>query len=123
MQRFHLASLRFLWKNINMRMWNVDPGRMCGRHLLGEHAEMHMFAGCITKGMSIAGYVDKGLVDTSLIRKRHDALASEMLRRGMRHGSPLPEYKAARQGKVDVAENEKELKRRCVRCRALLKGK
>ena len=106
-----------------MRLWNVDPVRMCDRHLLGEHAEMHMFVGCITRGMSIAGYVNTGLVDTSLIRKRHDALAREMLRRGMKHGSPLPEYRIARQGKVDVAENEKELMRRCERCRRLSKGK
>ncbi|MBI5696527.1 MAG: hypothetical protein HZC51_12485 [Nitrospirae bacterium] len=94
---------------------------MCRNHLLGEHAEMHMFVGCINKGMSIKGYVDKGLVDTSLIRKRHDQLAAEMARRGFSHKSPLPEFDIPAQGKVDVLANEAELARRCAACRALMK--
>jgi hypothetical protein len=106
-----------------MRMWGVDPAVMCDRHLLGEHAEMHMFVGCINRGMSIGGYVDGGLVDTSLIRRRHDSLAGEMLRRGMRHASPLPVYRIKRQGGIDIPRNEQELFRRCGRCRERMKGR
>ena len=35
-----------------MRMWNVDVTKMCNKHLLGEHVEMHMFVGIIIKGTS-----------------------------------------------------------------------
>lgn len=38
-----------------MRMWMVDPATMCDRHLLGEHAEIHMAIGTIAKGRSVAG--------------------------------------------------------------------
>ncbi len=100
-----------------MRMWKLDPGRMCDRHLLGEHNEMHMFVGCILKGKSIAGYISRGLVEVHSIRERHDELAREMARRGFRHLSPLPEFPEFVAGRVDVEENIKELRRRCRRCR------
>lgn len=72
-----------------MRMWLVNPKLMCDKHLLGEHVEMHMFAGCIRKGMSLQGYIDKGLYQPGWIGKRHDSLAAEMQERGMNHKSPL----------------------------------
>ena len=28
-----------------MRMWMVNPGFMCNKHLLGEHVECHMLVG------------------------------------------------------------------------------
>ena len=62
-----------------MRMWLVTPKLMCDKHLLGEHVEMHMFVGCLLKGKSIQGYIDKGLVDVSLLTARHGALVKEML--------------------------------------------
>ena len=73
-----------------MRMWKVRPGFLCNKHLLGEHVEMHMFAGVLRKGMGVSGYATKGLVEVHNIRKRHDALALKMLRRGMHHRSPPP---------------------------------
>lgn len=99
-----------------MRMWLVDPTRMCNAHLLGEHNEMHMFVGCILKGISIKGYMDNGLVAVHLIRHRHEELAREMARRGFRHRSPLPEFPEFEAGYVNVEENEKELRRRCRNC-------
>ena len=33
-----------------MRMWLVNPALLCRQHLLGEHVEMHMFAGHILEG-------------------------------------------------------------------------
>ncbi len=100
-----------------MRMWKVDPTRMCDRHLLGEHNEMHMFVGCILKGKSIAGYISGGLVEVHCIRERHEELAREMLRRGFRHMSPLPEFTKSLAGSVDVEKNTIELRERCQRCR------
>lgn len=100
-----------------MRMWNVDPGLMCRRHLLGEHVEMHMFAGCLLRGKSIKGFLDKGLVEVEHVTRRHDELAVEMQRRGFRHISPLVEdYPSFAAGCVDSDANLRELGRRCPDC-------
>jgi len=104
-----------------MRMWNVDPKMMCDKHLLGEHVEMHMFMGCIKKGKNIQGYIDKGLVNIRLIYARHQELVEEMKRRGMNHNSEMEFSLLPRGGSVDVAKNEEELKRRCSRCRELMR--
>jgi hypothetical protein len=101
-------------------MWNVNPGKMCSKHLIGEHLEMHMFVGNINKGRSIKGYIDKGLVETQNIRWRHDILVREMLRRGLKHNSPLPEFKCEPDGVVDRIKNEIILYNRCIHCKSLM---
>lgn len=100
-----------------MRMWLVNPALLCDKHLLGEHVEMHMFAGTILKGTSIRGYVEGGLVETDKIGARHDALADEMQARGMHHRSPLAQPLVARQGQVCVEHNLGALWARCPACR------
>lgn len=100
-----------------MRMWNVPPHAMCNQHLLGEHLEMHMFKGCLNRGKSIKGYIKKGLVNTGQITDRHNALASEMIARGMRHKSPLRIMPLCPEGHVDSQKNLAELARRCTKCR------
>lgn len=98
-------------------MWCVDPSKMCRKHLLGEHTECHMFVGTINKGISIQGYLDKGLVVPQGIKLRHDLLAEEIEKRGYNHKSPLPTYDdRIAYGFVDVLANEAELKRRCREC-------
>lgn len=72
-----------------MRMWGVRPAMLCNQHLLGEHVEMHMFIGALRKGSSIEGFIKRGLVEVHRIPERHFHLSQEMLRRGMRHRSPL----------------------------------
>lgn len=101
-------------------MWNVDTERMCNQHLLGEHVEMHMFAGTLNKGISVKGYVEKGLVEIHNIAKRHEEIAKEMLKRKMNHKSPIQKFKKVVAGNVNVQENTKELKRRCKECRRKL---
>ena len=98
-------------------MWRVTPTKMCDRHLLGEHAEMHMFIGTINRGKSIKGFLEKKLVEVHHIRERHDRLVREMEKRGMNHKSLLPQYKEVNLGRVDIRKNEKELKKRCRECR------
>jgi hypothetical protein len=100
-----------------MRMWQVDPSKMCRKHLLGEHVECHMFVGTINKGISIDGYISKGLVVPQGIKLRHNLLAEEIERRGYKHKSPLPVYNCDRYGFVDPIANEQELRRRCKDCR------
>lgn len=100
-----------------MRMWLVDPFLLCRRHLLGEHVELHMLVGTLRRGISIQGYLDNGLVDTSWIWLRHDELVAEMENRGMNHTSPLAHVKVEPAGCVDLEANLKELAKRCHRCR------
>lgn len=112
-----------------MRQWMVDPTLMCGQHLRGEHVEHHMFVGSLVKGISVQGYIEKGLLDISKLESRHHEIVQEMLARGGRHKSPLPwtldmeqfvkqyEHIPAR---INVEENIRELHRRCPHCRALI---
>lgn len=105
-----------------VRMWGVNPELLCAKHLLGEHVEMHMFAGSIRKGISTKGYEQTGLVILSKIRSRHDALAKEMKRRGMNHRSPMDRIvDGSKGGWLDEKKNLKELKRRCVECGKLIR--
>ena len=101
-----------------MRMWNVDPKVLCRKHLLGEHLEMHMFAGALNKGKKLDGFISSGLVEVHKIRERHFDLRVEMLRRGYRHKSPLPlNIKMYIAGKVSKKKNLSELANRCSECR------
>jgi Pyrimidine dimer DNA glycosylase len=106
-----------------MRLWGIDPALLCKRHLLGEHFETHTFRGAIVSGRSLAGYVARGLVDTSILKAHHDRLAAELVRRGYKHSSefedlPRTEYV----GRIDVEKNLAELAARCPNCRALILG-
>lgn len=102
-------------------MWNVSPRIMCTKHLLGEHVEMHMFVGCIQKGISLDGYIRNNLVAPMEIERRHNELSEEMTRRGMKHSSPLktPDitYLGEKQfHKVDSTSSLLVLLSRCKRC-------
>lgn len=99
-------------------MWGVDPRVLCRKHLLGEHVEMHMFVGTIRKGVSLGGYLSKGLLEPHLLEARHLELVSEMESRGMTHRSPLQDHlPQAPAGKVHRDGNLAELWSRCPECR------
>ncbi|MEA2015483.1 MAG: pyrimidine dimer DNA glycosylase/endonuclease V [Actinomycetota bacterium] len=102
-------------------MWGVDPKILCNKHLLGEHLEMHMFAGCIKKKISLKGYCNNKLVRMDLLKKRHYILADEMISRGMKHNSPMPEidYLSLKYGEIDIKANLDELISRCPACRKI----
>ena len=100
-----------------MRMWKINPQKMCDKHLLGEHAEMHMFVGTLNKGIRIQGYIDGGLVEVENIISRHKKLAKEMQNRGFKHKSPLPDFEEYRAGTIDVEKNIEDLVNRCSDCR------
>jgi hypothetical protein len=100
-----------------MRMWMVDPRKMCDQHLLGEHVELHMLVGTLVRKRSVAGFVTNKLIEVHNVRRRHAELVDEMTRRGMKHKSPLPAFRAIKLGKVSVRANLVELARRCAACR------
>jgi len=99
-------------------MWKINTRYMCNKHLLGEHCEMHMFVGAILKGKSIAGYIEKGLVEVDNIHNRHDKLEIEMTRRGMAHNSTLPSFMyMGKFGKVNIKKSMEDLFSRCPDCK------
>lgn len=102
-----------------MRMWNVDPRKLCNQHLTGEHVELHMFVGSIRKGISMDGYIKNGMLEVHNIRKRHKQLVEEMERRGMNHKSPLPLFRMWRAGHINSKANERLLFEKCEKCRVL----
>ena len=96
----------------------VNPKLLCRKHLMGEHLEQHMFLGCIEKGTSLKGYIEKGLVEIHNIKKRHDELSEEMIKRGYKHNSNLEVKNLLwEEGFVNSIENIEELKRRCKECK------
>lgn len=94
----------------------VPPRGMCRKHLLGEHVECHMFVGHLNAGRRLGRYA-YGLCGRHLIRKRHDELAAEMVRRGMRHESPLAAFNETRMGFVHPDAALRDLIGRCPDCR------
>ena len=102
-----------------MRQWLVNPKILCTQHLLGEHVEHHSFVGTINKGKSVEGYIRNKLLNPQDLLSRHDELAEEMIRRGYKHSSPLPNINRfmAIMYKVDVEQNYKTLKERCQKCK------
>lgn len=111
-----------------MRMWLVKPKIMCRKHLLGEHVEIHMLIGAILKGKSLKGYIHKNLIEIESIEERHQELVEEMLARGYKHNSPLPEIADIYQGtfyldydivyhKINKEESLTDLLSRCPECK------
>lgn len=99
----------------------INPEKLCRKHLLGEHVELHMLVGSINKNRlnGVIGLCKKGLLEPSKIKQRHAALVKEMKKRGYNHKSPLPEYSLPdeiKNYKVNLNESKKELKSRCNEC-------
>ncbi|HXZ26720.1 MAG TPA: pyrimidine dimer DNA glycosylase/endonuclease V [Terriglobales bacterium] len=94
----------------------VPPRRMCRKHLLGEHVEIHMAVASLRLGRLLDGFLEKGLLELHNLRARHDALVEEMRRRGYRHRSPLGRVPRRRGGRINRRHAAQELARRCPDC-------
>ena len=75
-----------------MRIWDLSPSILCRAHLLGEHRELHAIWRVLVEGKS--GYAKhpetlRWRGKLAALYQRHEALVSEMERRGYRHSSPL----------------------------------
>jgi Pyrimidine dimer DNA glycosylase len=75
-----------------MRIWDVDPARLCRSHLVGEHREIHAVWTILTEGRS--GYARHPEVrrwdgKLAALYARHETVVAEMARRGYGHRSPL----------------------------------
>jgi hypothetical protein len=101
-------------------MWKVNPKLMCRHHLLGEHLETHMFASSIKAKKNLSGYIKKNLIEMHNLKKRHDLLVEEMIRRNYNHKTPMKEQNLNRIGYIDPDESYKLLYDRCPNCRKLM---
>ncbi len=75
-----------------MRIWDLDPGRLCRQHLLGEHRELHALWVILTagrKGFARHPETMRWRGKLKALYLRHESLAAEMARRGYRHRTPL----------------------------------
>jgi len=80
-----------------MRIWDIEPERLCRQHLLGEHRELHALWVILTRGKKgFSNHPETARWRGKLLAlfRRHEALAAEMGRRGYRHGTPLPREEA-----------------------------
>jgi hypothetical protein len=80
-----------------MRVWDIEPGRLCCNHLLGEHREIHAIWVVLTqnkKGYSRHPEVLRWKGKLKALYLRHDRLVKEMVSRGYRHNSDLSKAQA-----------------------------
>ncbi|HKI62245.1 MAG TPA: DUF1722 domain-containing protein [Mariprofundaceae bacterium] len=79
-----------------MRIWDLHPGYLDRKRLLGEHRELHGLFNIVHLGRK--GYARhpetlRWVGHLSALAHRHQQLVLEMRLRGYRHQSPLPEIK------------------------------
>ncbi|CAN5845823.1 pyrimidine dimer DNA glycosylase/endonuclease V [soil metagenome] len=109
-----------------MRIWDVDPGLLCRRHLLGEHRELHGLWNIYVFDRS--GYrqhpeTRRWASKLAALFLRHELLVAEMQRRGYRHASPLDPAFAIGSDRQDVYIDPPEEQLRLLRgksCECLL---
>ncbi len=76
-----------------MRIWDIDPGFLNDRSLLGEHRELHGIASILIhhkKGYSRHPETRRWQDRLAALAVRHGLLVAEMALRGFNHRSPLP---------------------------------
>jgi len=75
-----------------MRIWDIDPSRLCRAHLLGEHRELHGLWNILTldrRGYRSHPETRRWEGKLAALYRRHESLVREMERRGYRHRSEL----------------------------------
>lgn len=76
-------------KNNNMRMWGINPELLCRNHLLGEHNEIHKHRHNFEKKHKITKRIFPIVqIEPQNMKKRHDELVAEMIKRNYNHNSP-----------------------------------
>lgn len=75
-----------------MRIWDLDPEKLCRQHLLGEHSEIHALWVILSQGKK--GYANhpetrRWRGKERALFLRHQRIVAEMIARGYRHNSPL----------------------------------
>ena len=107
-----------------MRIWDIQPRRLCRAHLLGEHCELHALWSILTQGKrGYANHPETKRWEGKLkaLYGRHDKLVEEMLERGYRHNSPLDARLARGEARQDefvdsIREQVRLLREKGCRC-------
>jgi len=85
-----------------MRIWDIDPSKLCRQHLLAEHRELHAIWSILInrkKGYSKHPETLRWKGKLLALYKRHEKLVKEMKKRGYNHNSPL-DYRLAKGGRI-----------------------
>lgn len=116
-----------------MRMWMLEPSKMCTQHILGEHKELHMLVGSVFKGHSLWGYTN--IIEPRSIYERHRQIVAEFKHRGWKsgynHQSPISSNmfemfilqleelypKSVINSRVDTTKSLHDITHRCDICR------
>ena len=75
-----------------MRIWDIPAEKLCKKHLLGEHSELHAIWSIITqgkKGFSHHPEVIRWKGKLKALYLKHEEITYEMKIRGYKHNSPL----------------------------------
>lgn len=75
-----------------MRIWDLPVDRLCRKHLLGEHSELHALWSILTRnrrGYSRHPETLRWRGKLKALFLRHQQQVGEMEKRGYRHQSPL----------------------------------
>ena len=75
-----------------MRIWDIEPEKMCRNHLLGEHRELHALWSIITNNKKAYSNHPETLRWRGKLKAlylRHESLVDEMKSRGYNHRTPL----------------------------------
>jgi Pyrimidine dimer DNA glycosylase len=101
-----------------VRIWDIEPKRLCRQHLLGEHRELHAVWSIITgekRGYAKHPETLRWHGRLRALYLRHESLVTEMTRRGYKHGTPLDEALATgsevQEDYVDPPEEQERLLR------------
>jgi hypothetical protein len=102
-----------------MRIWDIEPNKLCRNHLLGEHRELHAIWSVLTKnkkGYSRHPETLRWKNKLAALYLRHEKLIKEMKRRGYCHGSSLNRRLATGVRKqsvlIDSCRRQREILRR-----------
>jgi hypothetical protein len=100
-----------------VRIWDVEPGRLCDRHLVAEHGELHGLWSVLTnpekRGYAHHPETLRWRGKLAALYARHERLCAEMSSRGFQHRSPLDEALATGKREqtefVDALEEQERL--------------
>jgi Pyrimidine dimer DNA glycosylase len=101
-----------------VRIWDIEPGRLCRQHLLGEQRELHAVWSIITaekRGYAKHPEVLRWHGRLRALYLRHELLVTEMTRRGCRHATLLDEALATGEATQDVFVDSVEEQERLLR--------
>jgi hypothetical protein len=93
-----------------MRIWDVNPSKLCRKHLLAEHRELHGLWNILTKHGGMGGYSKhpetlRWVGKEAALYKRHDELVKEFIKRNYLHKTPLNKKIAKGESSQDILIN------------------